>query len=86
VGYGEPGCWVAPSGKENGAGIFKHSMGARNRVGIGLSYQPARLHTHSLSELVHGLLKSFKIRAQVGGKMDFWNGIELAMSKKYVNF
>ncbi len=26
------------------AGIFKHSMGARNRVGIGLSYRPARLH------------------------------------------
>jgi hypothetical protein len=28
----------------SGAGIFKHSMGARNRVGIGLSYRPARLH------------------------------------------
>ncbi len=36
--------------KENGdysypmvcAGIFKQSMGARNRVGIGLSYRPAR--------------------------------------------
>jgi hypothetical protein len=26
------------------AGIFKQSMGARNRVGIGLLYQPARLH------------------------------------------
>ncbi len=26
------------------AGIFKQSMGARNRVGIGLSYRPARLH------------------------------------------
>jgi hypothetical protein len=26
------------------AGIFKHSMGARNRVGIGLLYLPARLH------------------------------------------
>ncbi len=26
------------------AGIFKQSMGARNRVGIGLSYWPARLH------------------------------------------
>jgi hypothetical protein len=25
------------------AGIFKQSMGARNRVGIGLSYRPARL-------------------------------------------
>ncbi len=27
-----------------GAGIFKKSMGARNRGGIGLSYRPARLH------------------------------------------
>jgi hypothetical protein len=27
-----------------GAGIFKESMGARNRGGIGLSYRPARLH------------------------------------------
>ncbi len=26
------------------AGIFKKSMGARNRVGIGLLYRPARLH------------------------------------------
>ena len=26
------------------AGIFKKSMGARHRVGIGLSYRPARLH------------------------------------------
>jgi hypothetical protein len=26
------------------AGIFKQSMGARNLVGIGLSYQPARLN------------------------------------------
>jgi hypothetical protein len=32
------------------AGIFKQSMGARNRVGIGLSYRPARLHT--LAELI----------------------------------
>jgi hypothetical protein len=27
-----------------GAGILKHFMGARNRVGIGLYYRPARLH------------------------------------------
>ncbi len=27
-----------------GAGIVKQSMGAKNRVGIGLSYRPARLH------------------------------------------
>ncbi len=35
---------------EPSAGIFKQSMGARNRVGIGLSYLPARLHR--LAELV----------------------------------
>ncbi len=38
-------CLIASS-----AGIFKQSMGARNRVGIRLSYRPARLH--SLAELV----------------------------------
>jgi hypothetical protein len=27
------------------AGIFKRSMGARNRGGIGLSYRPARART-----------------------------------------
>ncbi len=32
------------------AGIFKHSVGARNRVGIGLAYQPAGLHR--LAELI----------------------------------
>ncbi len=30
------------------AGIFKQSMGARNRAGTGLLYQPARLHKKSL--------------------------------------
>jgi hypothetical protein len=29
---------------QNRAGIFKESMGARNRGGRGLSYRPARLH------------------------------------------
>ncbi len=29
------------------AGIFNQSMGARNRVGMGLSYQPARLHSEA---------------------------------------
>jgi hypothetical protein len=29
---------------ESRAGIFKQSMGATNRVSIGLSYRPARLH------------------------------------------
>jgi hypothetical protein len=43
------------------AGIFKQSMGARNRVGIGLSYRAARLH--SLPELVpwNQLLGSLKV-------------------------
>jgi hypothetical protein len=40
------------------AGILEQSMGARNRVGIGLSYQPAWLHR--LTELIPGLLKSLK--------------------------
>jgi hypothetical protein len=48
------------------AGIFKRSMGARNRVGIGLSYWPARGYKaggiDSL-ESIFGLLKSLKIRA-----------------------
>jgi hypothetical protein len=35
---------------ENCARIFKQSMGARNRVGIGLSHRPARLHR--LAELI----------------------------------
>jgi hypothetical protein len=29
---------------ETRAGIFKQSMGTRDRVGIGLSYRPTRLH------------------------------------------
>jgi hypothetical protein len=33
------------------AGILEQSMGARNRLGIGLSYWPARLHR--LVELIH---------------------------------
>ncbi len=33
------------------AGIFKQSMGARNRVGIGLSYRTTRLYR--LAELIH---------------------------------
>jgi hypothetical protein len=31
-------------GQMTRAGIFKQSMGARSRGGIGLSYRPARLH------------------------------------------
>ncbi len=37
-------------------------MGARNRVGIALSYRAARLHR--LAESIPGLLKSIKIPAQ----------------------
>jgi hypothetical protein len=52
------------------AGIFKQSVGARNRVGIGLSYRPARLH--SLAEIVPwnqflGSLKVLKIGLWVRG-------------------
>ncbi len=48
------------------AGIFKKSMGARNRGGIGLSYRPARLHR--LAEFIpwnqfRGPIR-LKIRAQ----------------------
>ncbi len=46
--------------------------GARNQIGIGLPYRPARLYTllHSLAEFrflesILGLIKSLKIRAQV---------------------
>ncbi len=47
------------------AGIFKQSMGARNRVGIELSYRPTRLHTTqpggvgSLKSIL-GLIESLK--------------------------
>ncbi len=56
------------------AGIFKQSMGARNRVGIGLSYQPARLH--SMAELVPwirflGSLK-FKNSGSYGSRSWIW--------------
>jgi hypothetical protein len=43
-------------GKVFSAGILEQSMGARNRVGIGLSYRPARLHR--LAESIPLLLKS----------------------------
>jgi hypothetical protein len=41
------------------AGTFEQSMGARNRVGIGLLYRTARLHW--MAESIPGLLQSFKI-------------------------
>jgi hypothetical protein len=38
-------------------------MGARNRVGIGLSYRPARLHRLAALESIPGILKNLKIWA-----------------------
>jgi hypothetical protein len=38
---------------EYSAGILKQSMGARNRVGIGFSYWPARLYR--LAESILGI-------------------------------
>ncbi len=43
------------------AGILEQSMGARNRVGIGLSYRSVRLHR--LAKSIPGLLKSIKIKS-----------------------
>jgi hypothetical protein len=51
------------------AGIFKQPVEAKNRVGIGLSYRPTRLHRKAElipMESIPGLLKSLKIRA-LGG-------------------
>jgi hypothetical protein len=44
-----------------GAGIFKESMGARNRGGIGLSYRPARLHRLALFIPWNRLLGSINV-------------------------
>jgi hypothetical protein len=41
------------------AEILEQSIGARNLVGIGLSYRPARLNRQA--ESIRGILKSFKI-------------------------
>jgi hypothetical protein len=41
------------------AGIFKQSMGTSNRVGIGLSYRPARLHRQAESIPWNRFLGSF---------------------------
>jgi hypothetical protein len=51
-----------PKGRTSSAGILEQSIGARNRVGIWLSYRPARLHR--LAELIPGLLESLKIPSQ----------------------
>jgi hypothetical protein len=48
-------------GGQNSAGIFKQSMGARNRVGIGLLYRPARLHRLAETIPWNRFLGSFKV-------------------------
>jgi hypothetical protein len=47
---------------QNSAGNLELSRGARNRVGIGLLYRPARLRR--LVESIPGLLNSLKIPSQ----------------------
>jgi hypothetical protein len=44
------------------AGIFKQSMGVRNQVGIGLSYRPARLYSHSDLVPWNRFLGSLKVK------------------------
>ncbi len=52
--------------------FFKQSMGARNRVGIGLSYRPARLHKRAelfpwnqfLGSIKYGFFSSSRERMQ----------------------
>jgi hypothetical protein len=64
---GEEGVEVLREGLSHvySAGMFKQSMKTRNRVGIGLSYRPARLHRLAVDsfESNPGLLESLKIRA-----------------------
>ncbi len=60
--------WSPAMGLGSGAGIYKQSMGARNRVGIG--YRPARLHRLAefipwKLESIPGLYKRLKIRARL---------------------
>jgi hypothetical protein len=63
------------------AGIFKQSMGARNREEIGLSYRPAMLLM--LVEFVHGwVLKSHKIENFFGSDFEFCT-ISLLLLLKY---
>ncbi len=50
--------WPERLTAQSSAGILEQSMGARNRVGTGLSYRPARLRR--LAESIPGLLKSLK--------------------------
>jgi hypothetical protein len=50
VSYWQSSCSCTSTVNVLRAGIFKESMGARHRGGIGLSYRPARLHR--LAELI----------------------------------
>jgi hypothetical protein len=55
-------------------GILEQSMGARNRVGIGLSYRSARLHRlaerlHRLAEIENRFLGSLKVKNTVSSIM-----------------
>ncbi len=51
--------WVGGRGEWACVGILEQSMWARNRVGKGMLYRPARLHR--LAESIPGLLKSLKM-------------------------
>jgi hypothetical protein len=54
-----PPAYVAwRAGTTTRAGIFKQSVEARNRVEIGLSYRPARLHRLAESITWNGFLGS----------------------------
>ncbi len=47
------------------AGILEQSIGTQNRVGIGLSYRPARPRLRRLAESIPRILESFKIPSLV---------------------
>ncbi len=54
---------------QNSARILEQSMGARNRVGIGLSYWPARLHRLAESVPWNRFLGSLKVKKFGRGKI-----------------
>jgi hypothetical protein len=57
------------------AGIFKQSMGARNRGGIGLVYRPARLHSR--------VRRSYSLKAKTSENVGIFI---LALKRKKVFF
>jgi hypothetical protein len=57
------------------AGILEQSMGARNRVGIGLSYRPGRLHWPA--ESIPGLRKRLKIPAHTELRFELRPGVPM---------